>query len=99
MKEGLLWYDDDPGRDLSEKIRRAAQRYQQKFGARPNICYVHPSAMSASMPSPKGRPGVGKVQRVGGMQVASLPSVLRHHFWLGREEKQGRRGAAKAVPR
>jgi hypothetical protein len=22
------------------------------------------------------------------VQVASLPSVLRHHFWLGREEKQ-----------
>ena len=88
MKEGLLWYDDDPGRDLSEKIKRAAERYQQKYGAPPNICYVHPSVMNSPVPGAKGEPQAGKVQNASGMQVASLPSVLRHHFWLGREEKQ-----------
>lgn len=76
MKEGLLWYDDNPGRDLAEKIGPAARRYQQKFGAPPNICYVHPSALN----------GNGKVQEVDGVHVASAPSILRHHFWLGRED-------------
>jgi len=78
MREGLLWYDDDPGRDLAEKIGRAARRYRKKFGASPDVCYVHPSAMS----------GNGKGQKVGKLHVAPLPSVLLHHFWLGREKKR-----------
>jgi len=78
MREGLLWYDDDPARDLAEKIARAARRYRRKFGAPPDVCYVHPSAMG----------GNGKGQKVGKLQVAPLPSVLRHHFWLGRERKR-----------
>lgn len=74
MKEGLLWYDDDPARNLPEKVKRAARRYKQKFGASPTVCYVHPSALN------------GK-QRVGQVHVTSRPSVLRHHFWLGREKQ------------
>ena len=78
MKVGLLWYDDDPRRDLAEKIGRAARRYRQKFGTSPDVCYVHPSALNNN----------GKVQKVGKVRVAALPSVLRHHFWLGQEEKR-----------
>jgi len=78
MKEGLLWYDDNPGRDLAEKIGRAAQRYRQKFGAAPDVCYVHPSTLS----------GNGNGHKVGDVCVSPLPTVLRHHFWLGREEKR-----------
>jgi len=81
MREGLLWYDDNPGRDLAEKIGRAARRYRQKFGAPANVCYVHPSALG----------GNSKVQKVGGVRVSSQSSVLRHHFWVGREEKRQRR--------
>jgi hypothetical protein len=84
MKEGLLWYDDS-GRDLAEKVGRAARRYRQKFGAAPDACYVHPSALN----------GNGKMKEVGGVRVMVLPSVLRHHFWLGREEKPRRRKKAR----
>lgn len=82
MREGLLWYDDDPERDLAEKIGRAARRYRKKFGAPPDACYVHPSALK----------GNGKMQQVGHVRVTPLPSILRSHFWLGREEE--RRGKA-----
>ena len=78
MKEGLLWYDDNPGHDLAEKITPAARRYRQKFGAPPNTCYVHPSALTE-----------GKAQQVNGLRVAPLTTVLPHHLWLGREEKRG----------
>ncbi|MCK4314287.1 MAG: hypothetical protein KAX24_00815 [Anaerolineae bacterium] len=91
MKVGLLWYDDDPGHDLAEKIGRAARRYRQKFGASPNICYVHRSVLSPSTSSgqdPQGEASSGKVRKVGGVRVSPSPTVLRHHFWLGREEKQ-----------
>jgi hypothetical protein len=86
MKTGLLWYDDDPGRDLAEKIGRAARRYRQKFGAPANVCYVHPSAL--------GNNGRGK--KVGGVHVSSKPSVLRHHFWVGQEEERRRRRTMKS---
>jgi len=92
MKEGLLWYDDSPGRDLAEKIGRAARRYRQKFGTAPDVCYVHPSALGGWSTSDSN----GKVQKMGGVRVSSKPSVLRHHFWVGREEKRRRRGTVKA---
>ena len=74
MKVGLLWFDDDPERDLAQKVRRAAQRYCRKFGRLPNVCYVHPSLLD------------GGSRRVGQVRVRGLASVLRHHFWLGEEE-------------
>jgi hypothetical protein len=74
VREGLLWFDNDPGRKLEEKVQRAIRRYRQKFGRRPNVCYVHPSLLD------------GKKRQMGEVRVASLPSVLRHHFWVGEEE-------------
>jgi len=91
MKEGLLWYDDNPGRDLAEKIGRAARRYRQKFGTPPNICYVHRSVLH-----PQAETGNGKVRKVGGIRVSPSPTVLLHHFWLGREEERHRRRTEKS---
>ncbi len=94
MREGLLWYDDNPGRDLAEKVARAARRYRQKFGAAPDVCYVHPSALNGNPSTGSGQAAStslsagGKVQKVGEVRVSSKPSVLRHHFWVGREEKR-----------
>lgn len=87
MDEGLLWYDDDPNRDLTEKIERAVRHYQQKFGAAPDVCYVHPSALGGNgkARNPNGGP------MVGGISVMSKPTVLRHHFWLVREKPTQRR--------
>jgi hypothetical protein len=93
MKEGLLWYDDNPERDLAEKIGRAARRYRQKFGYSPDVCYVHPSALSGWSTSD----GNGKVQKMGGVCVSSKPSVLRHHFWVGREEKRRARKSKRTA--
>ena len=75
MQRGLLWFDDDPSRDLGAKVTRAARRYRAKFGMVPNACRVHPSALR----------GKGKTITVSGITVEGLSSVLRHHFWLGCE--------------
>ncbi len=89
MNEGLLWYDDDPGRDLAEKIERAIRGYRQKFGVFPDVCYVHPSALN----------GNGRYQKVSGVRIAARPSVLRHHFWLGREGQTQRRRTTRSERR
>lgn len=75
MKEGLLWYDDNPGRELAEKVGRAARRYRQKFGTTPNVCFVHHSALSN-----------GKTRKAGQIRISASPTVLRHHFWIGTEQ-------------
>jgi hypothetical protein len=84
MKEGLLWYDDS-GHDLAEKVGGAVRRYRKKFGVAPDACYVHPSALN----------GNGKTKEVGGVRVTVLPSVLRHHFWLGREKKSRKKKSSR----
>ncbi|MBN1976465.1 MAG: hypothetical protein JW918_03605 [Anaerolineae bacterium] len=84
MKKGLLWYDDSE-QDLAEKVERAARRYRKKFGTAPDACYVHPSVLN----------GNGKMKEVDGVRVMVLPSVLRHHFWLGQEEKPRQRKTAR----
>jgi len=73
MDEGLLWFDNDPRRDLAEKVIRAAKRYRKKYGTAPNVCYVHPSVMESAE------------RKIDGLRVAPLPAVLKHHFWLGQE--------------
>lgn len=75
---GLLWFDASPGRDLADKIGQAARRYRQKYGVEPNLCYVHPSALSDG----------DKVKKVGEVRVSSRPTVLVHHFWIGVEAVQ-----------
>ena len=72
IQEGLLWFDDDPVRATSDKIARAVQRYQQKYGHRPDVCYVHPAHLKES-----------DVQPAGEVKVLPAKSVLPHHFWLG----------------
>jgi hypothetical protein len=74
IQEGLLWFDDDPARATGDKIARAAQRYRQKYGRRPDVCYVHPEHLkerSASLPK----------------EIKVLPSrsMLPYHFWIGRK--------------
>jgi hypothetical protein len=75
LREGLLWYDDDPSRGLEEKVALAARHYRRKYGAMPDLCYVHPSMLGSG-------PEVRGACR-GGVQVCGLHTVLRHHLWLG----------------
>jgi len=77
---GLLWFDDDPRRDLATKIAEAAQRYQQKFGVAPDTCYVNPRAVAEQeqVVAWQGRP----------LRVIPSGHILAHHFWVG-VEKEG----------
>lgn len=68
---GLLWYDGASWRTLEEKVGAARERYIEKYGSNPNVCFVHPSATNED------------AVQVEGCRVVPNPTVLKHHFWIG----------------
>ena len=72
MNIGMLWLDADAKRPFPEKVQRAVDYYQQKYGRLPDICHVNPEML-------------GKSMKVGEIKVEPLKSVLPHHFWLGQQ--------------
>ncbi len=72
MKSGLLWWDNSP-KPLAEKINDAAARYEQKFGIKPDTCFVNP----------KDLPNVTAVE---GIQIKTKMTIQPNHVWLGVSE-------------
>jgi len=70
MKVGMLWLDTDRKRSLDEKVRRAAEYYQEKYGLMPDLCLVNSKVTVDE-------------KKVGEVKIESAKSVLPNHFWLG----------------
>ena len=70
MNVGMLWLDDDRSRSLEEKVSRAVEYYQEKYGRFPDTCLVNTIML-------KDETKVGKVN------VQPIANILPHHFWLG----------------
>jgi hypothetical protein len=87
VQDGLLWFDDHPTRPVSDKIKRAVQRYQQKYGHNPDVCYVHPAQLKE-----------GDLSLAEDVKVLPAKSVLPHHFWLGIQSQpaEGRTRASQS---
>jgi hypothetical protein len=80
MREGLLWFDDDPRRRIDEKVLQAAARYRQKFGVAPDVCYVNPRQLAGVNDQ-----AIDQAEtRVGTLRVLPASTVRPHHFWIGR---------------
>ena len=71
MKTGLLWLDNDPDADLLEKISRAVAYYQQKYGCKPNICFVHPRLSEKVLPNADG------------ILIKTDKHLLPNYLWVG----------------
>ncbi len=92
MKSGLLWYDADPKKPIWDKIQEAAQRYYEKFGVRPNTCFVNPSALpqegGAAEKLDGKKPGHGRpAVAPEALHVAAKATILPNHIWLGISDK------------
>ena len=70
MNVGMLWLDNDTKRPFDEKVQRAVEYYQQKYGQNPEVCFVNPTM-------------IGKSMKVGKVSVEPFQSIMPHHFWLG----------------
>ena len=70
MNTGMMWLDTDSKLSLDEKIRRAAEYYQQKYGQQPDTCLVNKVMLAAE-------------KRVDMIEVHPARNVLPNHFWVG----------------
>lgn len=71
MNTGMLWLDDDSRRSFDDKVVRAAEYYQEKYGRFPELCLVNKKMLT------------GDKKNVGHIEVQPTNTVLIHHFWLG----------------
>ena len=86
MKTGLLWYDGDPKRALSEKIEQAAEYYRRKLGVWPNTCFVNPDTVAK------------KSIDLIGIKIVIAHDVLPNHFWVGVARPSKKKWARSEVP-
>jgi hypothetical protein len=78
MNVGMLWLDDDKKRPFAEKVQRAADYYQEKYGRLPELCLVNTQMLAAE-------------RQIGKIKVQPVKTVLRDHFWLGMQSRPGQR--------
>jgi hypothetical protein len=66
----MLWLDDDKKSTLEEKVWRAADYYQQKYGRAPELCLVSKKTLADEL-------------IVGEIEVRPVGNVMPNHLWLG----------------
>jgi len=84
MKTGMLWFDDDPKRSISEKVERAALRYREKYGVAPDLCYANPASLADSPESVQPKAASSSAGKgLSRITLKHARSILPNHFWLG----------------
>lgn len=69
MTEGILWFDN--AGSLEERVRRAAARYQEKYGVKPTACQAPPADL------PNGALTIDDIR------VTPAGNVQPYHLWIG----------------
>ncbi len=75
MNIGMLWFDNDPKTALNEKVRHAAEYFQNKYGKNPNLCIVHPSMLPEEQQTNET------------VKIRPWHTITPGHLWIGVEEK------------
>jgi len=70
MKRGMLWYDNLEGKPFNERIENAVNYFSQKYGKKPEQCYVHPEMIDGQNES-----GLS-------IKVIADEKILRNHIWI-----------------
>ena len=70
MKEGMLWYVNDPGSDIAESIGKAVDFFKGKYGYGPLACYVPSTALESEFLFDDT------------LKVIPDDKVIKNHLWL-----------------
>jgi hypothetical protein len=88
MDVGMLWFDNDTHIDLPKKIENAAEYYLNKYGIRPNVCFIHPCMTPEDLKSRVSKTSQidhkhNAVFKAGSIEVRTSKSMLPNHLWIG----------------
>lgn len=83
MNIGMLWYDDNPKTGLINKIERAANYYEEKYGKQPTLCLVHPTMLTNSAQAAIGKDDTR-------LEVRTAHFVRPNHFWIGLKAEESK---------
>jgi hypothetical protein len=75
MQAGLLWFDNEPTRTIAAKAAAAAERFEQKYGIAPDVCYVNVKALN------EGEQSIPFHE--GWLRLVPANNILMNHFWIG----------------
>jgi hypothetical protein len=87
MDIGMLWFDNDKQADLNAKVKKAVNYYQNKYGQKPNICFVNPCMISTNGNGIHTQKDKGVVKTNNGIEIRELATMLPNHFWIGINSK------------
>ena len=73
MEQGLLWFDNNPNKDLSEKVKQAAEAYRARLQEQPTVCYISKTDIS------------NKPEAVGKIVIKTATYVRPNYLWIGVE--------------
>ena len=73
MEQGLLWFDNNPNKDLTEKVKQAAARYRARLKQQPTVCYICETECA------------DKPQAVGKIVIKAAPYVRPNYLLIGVE--------------
>ncbi|MEE9216330.1 MAG: hypothetical protein V3U32_02745 [Anaerolineales bacterium] len=85
MEIGMLWYDDSPTA-LKDRVDQAAGYYTEKYGRKPNLCFVNPSMLQAEEGKAKG------------VVIRKDKGIMPGHFWIGVDESQIKKNGNRKTP-
>ena len=92
MDIGMLWFDNDRQADLSVKVERAVFYYQEKYGQKPNLCFVNPSMVVGNGNGNGNGNEKAKEQKVAitthGVEIRESVTMLPNHFWIGIQREE-----------
>ena len=88
MDIGMLWFDNDKQADLNSKVKRAVTYYQQKYGRKPNLCFVNPSMMVPMGANGSNGNGNKSVASAEGVEIRESKSMLPNHLWIGINQRE-----------
>ena len=88
MDIGMLWFDNDRGADLNIKVKRAVSYYQEKYGQKPNLCFVNPCMVTLNG-NGNGKAKTKLITKSAhGVEIRESVTMLPNHFWIGIQRKE-----------
>lgn len=78
MHTGMMWLDTSQT-TIENKVQKAVEYYEKKYGRKPDLVLVHPSML-------ENRPGV-RSMTIGDVTIRPYRPVLPGHIWIGMEDK------------